>query len=341
MKNIEATNNPPQAPLPAGPGPDRARGRQALRKGGMVTPPFGHLFPARGRQGRLGGISRRYLLALVGATLRGRPSAVRFLNPGVHGGTPLRNSRGVSILFLVMAMLLMITIGYVFSYLIPTKQKSVSLSIHSTQAFFIAQSGVEFAVRYAVSQSWTTPAALNGLDNLQRNLGRGRFTLDYDRNTNTLISIGVVQNAAERRVKVSNFTSFLQNPKGVILDPRSSSPCWTMNLRRAQFYIRNAREDNVTFTRFSASWTQTGTTRTISDIYMAGTRRFNGSYSNGAPPVNLGSSQTINSNVAIQVLVYWSGAMTTCTNIVITFYPATGNGYTFYLDPAGGGLSGC
>jgi len=41
------------------------------------------------------------------------------------------------------------------------------------------------------------------------------------------------------------------------------------------------------------------------------------------------------------VLVYWSGAMTTCTNIVITFYPAAGNGYTFYLDPAGGGLSNC
>jgi hypothetical protein len=285
------------------------------KKRGILSPPF-----AKGR-------------------LRRERSAERL--GGILRSCSLSNSKGVSILFLVIAMVLMITIGYVFSYLIPTKQKSVSLTIHSTQAFFIAQSGVEFGVRYAVSQNWLTPASLNGLDGLQRNLGRGGFTLDYDRNTNTLTSIGVITNASERRVKVSNFTSSLTNPKGIILDPRSPSPCWTMSLRRAQFYIRNAREDNVTFTRFSASWTQTGTTRTISDIYLAGTRRFNGSYSNGAPPVNLGSSQTINSDVAIQVLVYWSGAMTTCTNIVITFYPATGNGYTFYLDPAGGGLSGC
>jgi hypothetical protein len=258
------------------------------------------------------------------------------LNPSL-----LFNPKGLSILFLVIAMLLMVAIGYVFSYMMPTKQKSVSLTIHSTQAFFIAQSGVEFAVRYAVSQSWLTPAVLNGLDSLQRNLGRGRFTLDYDQNTNTLISIGVIQNAAERRVKVSNFTSFLQNPKGMILDPRSPSPCWTTTGTVARFYIRNAREDNVTLTRFSASWTQTPPTRRISTIDMNGVRRYSGNYRNGDPPENLNSSQTINSDQAIEVVVTWSNTMTTCTNIVITFYPATGNGYTFYLDPAGGGLSSC
>ena len=262
----------------------------------------------------------------------------------VWGNYLLKNSKGISVLFLVIALLLMVAIGYVFSYMMPTKQKSVSLTIHSTQAFFIAQSGVEFAVRYAVSQSWTTPAALDGLDNLERSLGRGKFTLTYDRPTNTLISAGTISGASERRVEASNFTSFLQNPKGVILDPRSPSPCWTLARRRARFYIRNAREDSVTITRFSATWTQTGTTRTISDVYMGGSQKFSGSYSNGAPPVTFnrgGNSQTINSDQAIEVRVYWSGAMTTCTNIVITFYPAAGNGYTFYLDPAGGGLSDC
>ncbi len=64
----------------------------------------------------------------------------------------LINSKGISVIFLVIAMLLMVTIGYVFSYLIPTKQKSVVFPIQSTQAFFIAQSGVEFAVRYAMTQ---------------------------------------------------------------------------------------------------------------------------------------------------------------------------------------------
>ena len=128
------------------------------------------------------------------------------------GISVLTNSRGISILFLVIAMLLMITIGYVFSYLIPAKQKSVVFPIQSTQAFFIAQSGVEFAVKYAITQTpaWTTPAQLNGLDNMTRTLGAGRFILDYDSTNNRLISVGEVPiGTVRRRIVVSNFTSFL------------------------------------------------------------------------------------------------------------------------------------
>ena len=40
-------NNPPLSPLPAGPGPDRGRGRQALTKG-EISPPF-----IKGREGFL------------------------------------------------------------------------------------------------------------------------------------------------------------------------------------------------------------------------------------------------------------------------------------------------
>jgi len=129
----------------------------------------------------------------------------------------LTNSKGISVIFLVIAMLLMITIGYVFSYLIPAKQKSVVFPIQSTQAFFLAQSGVEFAVRYADTQTppWTTPAQLAGLTGRTRDLGAGRFTLTYTNvapNLDTLISIGEVPIGAERRrVRVSNFTSFLMS----------------------------------------------------------------------------------------------------------------------------------
>jgi hypothetical protein len=124
----------------------------------------------------------------------------------------LMNSKGISVIFLVIAMLLMVTIGYVFSYLIPTKQKSVVFPIQSTQAFFIAQSGVEFAVRYADTRTppWTTPAQLNGLDTMTRTLGAGRFILDYDFANNRLISVGEVPIGTQRRqIVVSNFTSFL------------------------------------------------------------------------------------------------------------------------------------
>jgi hypothetical protein len=176
MRNIAVTNNPPSSPfsvfflLEAG-------------KEGIITLPFD-----KGR-------------------LRRKRSAER-----LGGIFVLTNSKGISVLFLVIAMLLMITIGYVFSYLIPAKQKSVIFPIQSTQAFFIAQSGVEFAVKYAILQTppWTTPAQLNGLDNMTRTLGAGRFILDYDSANNRLISVGEVPIGTQRRqIVVSSFTSFL------------------------------------------------------------------------------------------------------------------------------------
>jgi hypothetical protein len=125
----------------------------------------------------------------------------------------LMNSKGISVLFLVIAMMLMVTIGYVFSYIIPTKQRSVVFPIQSNQAFFIAQSGVEFAVRYAKDSGWTTKAALNNLNNAANNarsLGSGRFTLTYASSNDTLTSIGEVPTGTQRRqIVVSNFTSLL------------------------------------------------------------------------------------------------------------------------------------
>jgi hypothetical protein len=156
-------------------------------KGGVITPPFD--------KGRLGGI-------LV-----------------------LTNSRGISVIFLIMAILLMITIGYVFSYLIPAKQKSVIFPIQSTQAFFIAQSGVEFAVKYACVNGWVTTADLDAnINNLTRNLGSGRFTLTYDFATygDQLISVGEVPtNTQRRRIVVSNFASFLM---GITYFDSASNP---------------------------------------------------------------------------------------------------------------------
>lgn len=275
----------------------------------------------------------------------------------------LKNSKGISVLFLIIAMMLMVTIGYVFSYLIPTKQKTSSFPIHSIKAFYLAQSGVEFAVRFAIDSGYTTPTTpylvpqnLNNLDGVQRNLGdrNGRFTLDYDRPNNTLISIGVIPNGSERRVKVSNFTSFLQTQKGVILDPRNPSPCWTTTRRVARFYIRNAREDSITITGFAAYWAQTGTTRRISRIdtgvvgttptqKYAGTNPNYQSDSDLTPSVAFnmgGGSQIITSDQAIQVIITWNNAMTTCTNIIIRFYTSTTN-FTFYLDPGAVGLGSC
>jgi hypothetical protein len=273
-------------------------------KGGIITPPFS--------KGRLGGI---------------------FL---------LTNPKGISVLFLVIAMMLMVTIGYVFSYLIPTKQKSISFTIHSTKAFFLAQSGVEFAVRYAVTGGWTTPANLvANINNVVRTLGdrNGQFTVNYDRPTNTLTSTGVIPNVSERKIVVSNFTSFLINPTGLILDPRSPSPCGANGTTTARFYIRNASESSVTLTYFSATWTGG---RNLTGISMNGVPKFSGSRASNSTrrTLNLGS-QTIAPDGIVMVDLTWNNTLTG-TNIILTFYTgAAGNGYIFYLDPAGGGLRGC
>jgi len=104
-------------------------------------------------------------------------------------------------------MLLMVIIGYVFSYLIPAKQKSVVFPIQSTQAFFIAQSGVEFAIRYAQDNGVGT---LNGMT---RTLGNGQFSLTYNGSgTGTLTSNGQVPTGTTRRsIQISNFTRFLMS----------------------------------------------------------------------------------------------------------------------------------
>jgi biopolymer transport protein ExbB len=123
----------------------------------------------------------------------------------------LNNSKGISVIFLVIAMLLMVTIGYVFSYLIPSKQKSVVFPIQSTQALFLAQSGVEFAVRFAKDNDWTSPTLLfNNLNGVTRTLGSGSFSLAYSTATDTLTSSGQVPTGTTRRsISVSNFTTFL------------------------------------------------------------------------------------------------------------------------------------
>ena len=240
-----------------------------------------------------------------------------------------KNSKGISVIFLVIAMLLMVTIGYVFSYLIPSKQKSVIFPIQSTQAFFIAQSGVEFAVQYAITQTppWTTTAQLNGLDAMTRNLGAGRFVLDYDSAFDTLHSWGEVPTDTERRrISVSNFTRFL----GAGLKLVTPNPCWITENQSVRFFIKNESPSDITIHDFSATWSQIKTAR-LREIYMGQspplTRRYRGSYGNGDTEVLLDSDQTVTPNQTIQVEIYWhleriNGA------IVIIFSTTTGEHFT-------------
>jgi len=256
-----------------------------------------------------------------------------------------KHSKGISALFLIIAMLLMVTIGYVFSYLIPTKQKSVIFPIQSTQAFFIARSGVEFAVRYAVDNGWTTTGQLDAfLNGTWRSLGSGRFTLTYNYATygDKLISVGEVPSASEkRRISVSNFISFLIHQLILSTPP---DPCLRNSLT-VEFYIKNQGTTNVTLNSFSASWTQTPPTRRISQISLNGVPKFNGNYANGSGQQNFNAgvppTYTINAGQTIFVQVTFTNTISGLANMLVTFYSTPGDYYDFNLPPGGGLVPAC
>ncbi len=281
------------------------------------------------------------------------------------GDQPLKisissNSRGVSVLFLLVAMLLMVTMGYVLTYLLPSKQKSVIFPIYSNQALFIAQSGVEYAVRYSSNQGWRTTATLVGLNNPpvnQRSLGNGRFTISYDNIADTLTSTGEITGASQRRiVRVADLTQFLNV---LILDPASPVPCRNPPVppptppaiaRRARFYIKYVGTNSVTMNAFSASWIANGANRRLTDIYMfvggAWVQKYSGTYTSGSGSVNFnlgGSSQTITPNQVIPVLTFWNFNLNSANarNILFTFLSPLGDPYVFNLDPEGDELPAC
>ena len=208
-------------------------------------------------------------------------------------------------------MLLMVTIGYVFSYLIPTKQKSVVFPIQSTQAFFLAQSGVEFAVRYAQDNGWTTTALLNNLNNPPNNtrdLGAGRFTLTYTNvapTLDTLISVGQVPIGTERRrIVVSHFTRFLMSityfgsastpaDNGTnTANPTAVTPPGSMLAGDLVLMIGESRASSATLAISSAggqSWTSGTQLNQTNCRIMLFWCRFNGTWS-ANPSVSFGNT---------------------------------------------------
>lgn len=240
----------------------------------------------------------------------------------------------------------MVTIGYLFSYIIPTKQKSIRFPIYSTQAFFIAQSGVEFAIRYSSQNNWRTPAQLTNLIGITRNLGRGQFTLTYESITDKLYSTGIIQNVGERKIAISNFTQFVTS-NALIIDPDRPPPCQTTILigKRAvtvvNFYIKNVSSSNIVLNSFQCSWVQNPPIRRINSIYLDGTQQFNGNYNSGDPPANFILPYPINSGSIVSVSIYFSNIVDNLRSMIFTLYDNSGNIYNFNLDPEGDGLPPC
>jgi len=248
----------------------------------------------------------------------------------------------------------MMAVGYVLSYLIPTKQKSVQFPIYSTQAFYIAQSGVEYGTRYCSEQGWRGATDTGRLDydrlndspGNQRNivLGKvnGKFTISYNPGTDVLTCTGEISNSTGKRIiRVSNFSQFMRLTF-------TSSPCWLSGYsnERLGFGTRRWRTGTISLEAFSATWQEdTVPLRNITTIRFGNRTRFSGTYSSGSGIVGFtGGSQSVGTS-SVNVEIRWNAAMTNPRNIVITFYTAAGaaigEGYTFNLDPEGNGLPSC
>ena len=248
------------------------------------------------------------------------------------------NSKGLSVLFLVIAMLLMVTIGYVFSYLMPSKQKSIIFPIQSTQAFFLAQSGVEFAVRYAKDNG------LGTVDGMTRSLGNGSFSLSYNSGADTLTSAGQVPTGTERRtISVSNFSQFIG--ENLSLDP-SFSTCLTTvydgglgkNVHLVRFRIISS--SGVTLNAFQSYWTGNPANRRIRYIRIGGTTAWGpGTYSPTAfPPASqtsFTSNQTVPPNTSTMVEVQFNDTFNLNRgpfDMYVIFYSTTGRSYNLILN---------
>jgi hypothetical protein len=250
----------------------------------------------------------------------------------------LMDSKGISVIFLIIAMLLMVIIGYIFSYLIPSKQKSVVLPIQSTQAFFIAQSGVEFAVRYAADNG------LGTLGGMTRSLGNGSFSLSYNSGTDTLTSAGQVPTGTTRRsIQVSNFTEFLGG-ENLALDP-NFTPCLITvgGDHVVRFGIISA--SGITLDSFQSTWTGTPGSVRINYILRDGSTIWGlGNYRSGGARTYFSSTQTLSQAQPTSIEIRFSRTFNSSRgpqDLHVIFYSTSGRSYDLNLDPNSDGFPSC
>jgi len=103
--------------------------------------------------------------------------------------------KGVSAVALVIVLLVMSVLGFVLSSLTVTKQKTVLLPLKSAQAFYAAQAGIEYAIRYTADNQatfWAWPANIFPID---IDLETGSFNVTYDQGTKIITSTGTAGTA--------------------------------------------------------------------------------------------------------------------------------------------------
>ena len=85
----------------------------------------------------------------------------------------LRGEGGFSVMVVIFAMLVLTVIGYSMTRMMATKQKTVPVTAQSSNAFYLAESGINYAGKY-LSDLVTWPPSGE-----TKNIGNGNFTIAY------------------------------------------------------------------------------------------------------------------------------------------------------------------
>jgi Tfp pilus assembly protein PilX len=131
----------------------------------------------------------------------------------------MRNE-GISVVALIIVLLLLSTIGFVFSSLLITKQKSAPLPLKSAQAFYSAQAGVEYAIRFTANNCELFQANPANIFPITKSVGAGSFNVTYTEDNNSITSTGTA-GTAQRVITLASFLSYLVS-QGITLDPENS-----------------------------------------------------------------------------------------------------------------------
>lgn len=135
------------------------------------------------------------------------------------------NNKGVTLITLIIAITIFAVFITVFSYIMVAKHGSSALYVQSTQAYAVAQAGIEYGIRYATDKYIADPAYdyidLTITESLGNGSGSGSFTLGYTAtNRGTLTSKGTVGNA-ERQIILQQFRVLVAG-QAITLNPSQS-----------------------------------------------------------------------------------------------------------------------
>ena len=88
----------------------------------------------------------------------------------------LRSQKGFSVLVVIFVMLVLSAIGYSMTNMMATKQKSLPVMAESNSAFYLAESGVNWAGKQLSDLvSWSAQEG----ETITKNLGGGSFEISF------------------------------------------------------------------------------------------------------------------------------------------------------------------